>query len=147
MSRVSEPKNYRDGDDPAGTTVLCCEVPCSPEDGLWALPDLDLAERVAQSLGAVGLDVSAIGVEVRRIGALYPIYTVGHAEAQHTVESWLDGQARVVAFGRQALFAHDNTHHTLAMARAAVSCLRADGFDRERWHHEREGFRDHVVVD
>ena len=147
VSRVSEPKNYRDGDDPADTTVLCCEVPSSSGDGLWTLPDIELGETVAASLHRVGLEISAVAVHVRRIGALYPIYTLGHAAAQHTVESWLDRQDRIVAFGRQALFAHDNTHHALEMSKAAVACLRADGFDRERWRRERDGFRSHVVVD
>ncbi|WP_419855344.1 protoporphyrinogen/coproporphyrinogen oxidase [Candidatus Poriferisodalis sp.] len=28
IARLSEPKNYRDGDDPAGQSVLCAEIPC-----------------------------------------------------------------------------------------------------------------------
>ena len=28
IARLSEPKNYRDGDDPDGITVLCAEIPC-----------------------------------------------------------------------------------------------------------------------
>ena len=71
---------------------------------------------------------------------------------RHTLASELDRWATalpsVLTFGRQGLFAHDNTHHTLAMAYAAVECLRPDGgFDGERWERYREEFRTHVVED
>ena len=79
---------------------------------------------------------------------VYPVYRLGHEEHQRSLEAWADGRPELVLFGRQPLFAHDNTHHALAMAWAAAGCLRADGsFDRNRWHGEREGFRAHVVVD
>jgi hypothetical protein len=54
----------------------------------------------------------------------------------------------LLLFGRQALFAHDNTHHALAMAWAAAACLGRDAtFDHERWRAARDGFRSQVVVD
>jgi hypothetical protein len=41
---------------------------------------------------------------------------------------------------------HDNTHHALFMAQAAVSCLRDDGgWDQSKWMRQREVFRTHVV--
>ena len=39
VARLSEPKNYRDGDDPRGQTVLCAEIPCWPGDELWQSSD------------------------------------------------------------------------------------------------------------
>jgi hypothetical protein len=33
------------------------------------------------------------------------------------------------------------------MARAAVDCLTADGFDRAKWQHYRDIFATHVVED
>ena len=41
LSRLSEPKNYRDNpDDPQDVTVLCAEIPCSVGDDIWtASPD------------------------------------------------------------------------------------------------------------
>ena len=46
------------------------------------------------------------------------------------------------------LFAHDNTHHTMAMAYTLVDCLRADGaLDRDAWARARKSFEDHVVED
>jgi hypothetical protein len=50
--------------------------------------------------------------------------------------------------GRQGLFAHDNTHHTMAMAYTLVDCLRADGaLHRDAWARARKSFEDHVVED
>jgi hypothetical protein len=64
------------------------------------------------------------------------------------VEAWTASRDELVVFGRQPLFAHDNTHHGLAMGRAAASCLGPDGaFDRARWSAELRSFRDHVVED
>jgi len=54
----------------------------------------------------------------------------------------------VLTLGRQGLFAHDNTHHTLAMAYAAVGCLSPEGkFDHARWAEHRQEFETHVVED
>ena len=56
--------------------------------------------------------------------------------------------AGLVTFGRQGLFAHDNTHHALFMAYCAEDCLRPDGtFDRLRWQTYRRDFETHVVED
>ncbi len=56
--------------------------------------------------------------------------------------------AGILTFGRQGLFAHDNTHHALFMARCAVRCLGSDGgFQREKWENFREIFASHVVED
>ena len=49
---------------------------------------------------------------------------------------------------RQALFAHDNTHHALFMAYSAADCLAPDGsFDHARWAGFRKIFETHVVED
>jgi hypothetical protein len=54
----------------------------------------------------------------------------------------------LITFGRQGLFAHDNTHHTMAMAYALVDALRPDGsFDRDSWARARKAFESHVVED
>ena len=62
------------------------------------------------------------------------------------LDRWLGTIDGLVIFGRQGLFAHDNTHHGLYSARAAVDCY--DGrFDHERWASYREIFATHVVED
>ena len=66
VTRVSEPANYRDGDDPPDRTVLCAELPCSRDGALWRagndrLAGLvnDLFELSRIHSGALALDMGA----------------------------------------------------------------------------------------
>lgn len=149
VTRVSEPKNYRSGDDPVGRTVICAEIPCSRDDELWTSSDERLGHVVAEGLRAAGLpDPAPVAVEVERLPFAYPIYTLDYALHLEVVDDWVSGHERVLTFGRQGLFAHDNAHHALAMAYAAVDCLRpGGGFDLAAWRRAREGFAQHVVED
>ena len=149
FSRVSEPKNYRDSaDDPTDRTVLCAEVPCSEGDDIWTASDYDLGGMVADGLASVGLAVGPVDeVVVRRVPKVYPTYRVGFEADFDVVDRWADTSG-VLTLGRQGLFAHDNTHHALAMAWAATGALDADGsIDQQKWHTAREAFRSHVVED
>ena len=150
FTRVSEPKNYAMLDEPRGRTVLCAELPCAQSDAVWTLEDAALGDLVGEGLGAVGLPVrgQVSGVVVRRLPAAYPIYRRGYEPHFERLDAWLDGIENLLSFGRQGLFAHDNTHHTLAMAYAAVACLAGDGsVDRDRWAVDRHHFESHVVED
>jgi hypothetical protein len=78
----------------------------------------------------------------------YPIYRDGYEKPFGVQDKWANSLDRVLTFGRQGLFAHDNTHHALAMAYAAVDCLNDAGeFDGRRWKNYREEFEKHVVED
>jgi protoporphyrinogen oxidase len=150
MSRVSEPKHYRvSADDPRGITVLCAEVPCAV-GGVWwtASPDV-LGAEVRAALARSALPApEPVEVVVRRIPRVYPVYRVGYEQPFATLDRWATGLPNVLHFGRQGLFAHDNTHHALAMAWAAVDALGPDGrIQPERWTVARQAFASHVVED
>jgi protoporphyrinogen oxidase len=149
VTRISEPKNYRDGDDPGGTTVLCAEIPCSPEDRLWSAGDDELGNVVVDTLRVADLPEPRVrAVDVRRLPQAYPVYRVGFERDLDALYAWLESWPRVVTFGRQGLFVHDNTHHALAMAWAAVDALTPDGtLDPGAWSAARERFATHVVED
>jgi protoporphyrinogen oxidase len=150
MSRMSEPKNYSAARDPRGLTVLCAELPCDPGEESWSLSDEELGRRMRGWLAATGLSVTAPvrRVVTRRLGHAYPVYDRDYAERFDTMDRWLGGLDGLLTFGRQGLFAHDNTHHALAMAYAAADCLGADGvFDASRWALHRREFESHVVED
>jgi len=150
FTRISEPKNYSGRSDPPGRTVLCAEFPCSREDPVWNLEEAVLAAAVGEGLARVGLPLQTRVLEtaVRRLPSAYPVYTLGYEADLGRVEGWLDRVAGLVSFGRQGLFAHDNTHHALYTARAAVACLGGDGrFDRERWAGYKRVFAARVVED
>jgi protoporphyrinogen oxidase len=149
ISRLSEPKNYGLTGTP-NRTVLCAELPCSPDGPEWDLPDDDLGRVVSEALERAGLPLPAPVKEVvvRRLRQAYPIYRLGYETHFDAVDGYLDRFTNLLTFGRQGLFAHDNTHHALLMAYAAADCLGVDSrFDRRRWHDWRRVFATHVVED
>jgi protoporphyrinogen oxidase len=149
VARLSEPKNYRDGPDPAERTVLCAEVPATPGDARWSMASDELAALVAESAARSGLPaLDPMEVHVVRLPHVYPIYRLGHEADQATVESWMGDRPGLLLVGRQALFAHDNTHHAITMGWTAGAALRPDAtIDRSYWAAARATFRDHVVED
>ncbi len=150
ISRMSEPKNYRAAAHPAGQTVLCAELPSDPGQPEWALTDQDLGARLCGWLASVDLPVDAPvkTVVTRRLAHAYPVYDRDYERHFEVMDSWLSEIGGLLTFGRQGLFAHDNTHHAMAMAYAAADCLRPDGtFDRNRWSDYRVDFKSHVVED
>ena len=150
ITRISEPTNYRDSDtDPGDRSVLCVEIPCERGDRVWSASEEALVDLVTGGLATAGLPpVTLAGVVVRRLPRVYPVYERGFADRLTGLEAWADALPRITTFGRLGLFAHDNTHHAMAMAYAAVDCLGADGgWDARRWAAARASFRDHVVED
>lgn len=149
VTRVSEPKNYG-LTGPSGTTVLCAELPCNTSDPVWSLPELALRDLVCDALDRAQLPIRAPirRVVTRWLSHAYPIYLRGYRAHFDLLDTWIDRLEGVVTLGRQGLFAHDNTHHTLAMAYAAAECLDDGGtFDGSRWRAHRQTFETHVVED
>jgi protoporphyrinogen oxidase len=149
VSRLSEPKRYRDGEDPPDRTVVCAEVPCSVDDPIWRSSDTELQSMVERALAREGLPrLDTTAVVTRRLPRVYPIYRVGFERAMQRLDRWVSTQDRLLVFGRQGLFVQDNTHHVLAMGWAAADALGADGhFDDQRWLRARDRFAGHVVED
>ncbi len=149
ITRLSEPKNYADDDEPTGRTTLCAELPCTVGDGTWSRNDEELGRLVAQDLSQVGIPLASppASVTVRRLPQAYPIYLDGYQQHFGALDDWASALPRFLTYGRQGLFAHDNTHHALAMAYAAAECLGPDGFDERLWREHRRTFESHVVED
>lgn len=150
LSRLSEAKNYRDSeDDPPGRTVLCAEIPCDEGDATWCSDAATLADRLVADLARSSLpDPEPVAVEVRRVPRVYPVYRRGFEAVLAEAVSWATDLPGLVTFGRPGLFVADNSHHVLAMGRAAGECLRLDGsFDGVRWRRALDRFSGHVVED
>lgn len=149
ITRLSEPKNYSGATEPTGRTVLCAELPCAVGDSFWGLDDGTLGELVAEDLRRVELPLARppVAVFTRRLSHAYPIFRRGYESALGRLEEWLESLPGLTYYGRQGAFAHDNTHHALAMAYGAADCLGEDGWDRERWAEYRREFSAHVVED
>jgi protoporphyrinogen oxidase len=149
ITRLSEPKNYGLR-QLHGRTVLCAELPCSTEDAVWSATDEQLGRVVANALSVAGIPVRCAieAVASRRLAQAYPIYHRDFRAHFEAMDDWVNGLEGIVTFGRQGLFAHDNTHHALAMAYALDECIDRDGaLDCTRWTACRESFRSHVVED
>ncbi|MBI1790344.1 MAG: FAD-dependent oxidoreductase [Acidobacteria bacterium] len=149
VTRLSEPKNYSLVPLP-GRTVLCAELPCSRQDKVWTAGDEELGSLVTEALARFNLPVRAKvrRVAARRLPQAYPIYTRDYRRHFERLDQWAGGLDGVLTLGRQGLFAHDNTHHTLAMAYAAAECLDENAaLDRGRWAEHRREFERFVVED
>jgi protoporphyrinogen oxidase len=150
ISRLSEPKNFSSATEPRDKTVLCAELPSDPGLPEWEMSDEQLGKRLCDWMAQAGLPKPAgvLKVVTRRLRQAYPVYHRGYEERFELMDQWLGGVEGMLTLGRQGLFAHDNTHHTLAMAYAAVDCLSADGrFDHASWARHRKEFETHVVED
>lgn len=150
ISRLSEPKNYSNASEPREHTVLCAELPCLPDGPEWKKTDEELGQATCAALELCGIPVRAPvkRIVTRRLRQAYPIYRAGYERAFDAIDQWVAGQERLLTFGRQGLFAHDNTHHALYMAYSAVKCLNDRGrFDYQRWQSFRRIFETHVVED
>jgi protoporphyrinogen oxidase len=150
ISRLSEPKNFSSSSEPRGRTVLCAELPTDPGRPEWEMSDQELGRRLCDWMDRAGLPKPGrvSKVVTRRLRQAYPVYRQGYEERFDKIDQWLRGVEGLLTFGRQGLFAHDNTHHTLAMAYAAAACLSPDGkFDHARWAEHRKEFETHVVED
>lgn len=148
-SRLSEPKKYRDSDDPSGRTVLCAELPCDVGDGIWTASTDDLEALVSEELRRVELpDPAPMAAEVRRIPSVYPVYDQAGQAARAVIGRWAARQGRVITLGRQGLSVPDNLHHVLAMGSAAAEAIDPGGsFDNSRWRRSLNRFASHVVED
>jgi protoporphyrinogen oxidase len=150
ITRLSEPKNFTGATEPRGRTVLCAELPSDPGEPEWNLDDAELGRRLCTWLEQAGLPVR-VPVEkvvVHRLRQAYPVYRKDYDKNFATVDEWVGRLEGLLTLGRQGLFAHDNTHHALAMAYAAADCLLPEGmFDRKSWADHRREFETHVVED
>ncbi len=150
ITRLSEPKNYCDGEGPPDHTILCAELPCDRDDLVRGKSDHELGQLVCDALDAVGIPVQAPvrRVVTRHIRYAYPIYRRGYEVHFDRLDRWINQIDGLLTFGRQGLFAHDNTHHALNMGYSAAACLDENGgFDHTRWRAVRDVFEAHVVED
>jgi hypothetical protein len=113
------------------------------------MSDDELGRLLCRWLDGVGLQVRAPVRQVvtRRLRQAYPVYREGFDVHFSKLDQWLGGFKSLLNFGRQGLFAHDNTHHALTMAYRAVDCFTAGKFDWEQWSRLRKEFETHVVED
>ncbi len=149
FSRFSEPKNYRDGPDPADRTVLCFELPSTVGDGVWRANDQDLAGLVTDGLDRLGLPaVRVLETAVKRLPSVYPLLTVDDPVRHAADPSPSEVVPGVTVLGRQGLSVADNLHHVVDMALSAIDCIGpGGGWSNAAWADHRRRFAEFVVED
>ncbi|HPG40388.1 MAG TPA: FAD-dependent oxidoreductase [bacterium] len=150
ISRLSETKNYYASTQPQGLTGLCSEIPCNFGDELWNMSDAAITEKVLQELKQIDLPVQCHVRKAftKRLAFVYPIYDQNFADHLESLDKYILQISGLISLGRQGLFAHDNTHHTMEMAYRACECLdSALQWNAELWKKRREEFAGHVVED
>lgn len=150
FARLSEPKNYRNGPDPTGTTVLCAEIPATVGDPLWTSDDATLRDTVLDGLARSGLGAVPVEEVVTiRLPAVYPVLRPERSAARRRLLGWADDLPGITVLGRHGLVVADNLHHVLDMALSFADCLTctSPAPDPERWRRERERFETFVVDD
>jgi len=148
-ARLSEAKNYRNGDDPDDVTVLCAELACWVGDAIWTSPSEAIGQLVEEDLQRAGLPpTNQVHVEVQRLASVYPVYEHSTIDARELVNGWLSQPGRVVSLGRQGLGVPDNLHHVLAMGARGAAALDASGvINQTAWQDSLGEFARHVVQD
>jgi len=155
FSRLSEPRNYRDGPDPDGLTVLCAEIPCDRDDALWNADDGELTDLVLDGIDRLGLPPPRmLDVAVRRLPRVYPVIDRRRANARAELLAATERLPGVTVLGRHGRAAADNLHQVMDMALSAVDRLATDrrrtdgtGWDDEGWRSDLDRFESFVVED
>ncbi|MGH2367755.1 MAG: protoporphyrinogen/coproporphyrinogen oxidase [Chloroflexota bacterium] len=140
FNRVIEQKNFSPAMAPPDRTVLGMDLACDAGDVVFTASDEQLAALVLPALREAGLARQEQVVEVfsRRFAHGYPIYDFGYQEALTPLMDWLGRIPNLWLIGRQGLFLHNNTHHSLLMGyRAADAISLAEELaarDQSDWH-------------
>jgi hypothetical protein len=114
------------------------------------MDDAALGRFVAEDMARAGLPLQRppVAVHARRLKQAYPVYLKGYEVPFGVLDDWAASTPNMLVYGRQGLFAHDNTHHALYMAYAATDCLNGNGtFNHGTWADYRKIFATHVVED
>ena len=149
IARLSEPKNYRDGIDPEGLTVLCAEIPCWCDDDVWNSSDQKIGDLVMADLVKLGLPSARyVETQTRRLPSVYPVFESATMEERRRLLEWGQTLGNLIPFGRQGFLVPDNLHHTLGMGwDLAESIGEETELNFDHWRGSVERFKQNIVED
>jgi protoporphyrinogen oxidase len=148
FNRVAEQRNFSPDTVPGNRTVLVMDIPCDAGDRLFSADDATLRRIVVDGLDTAGLrnGASVRDFWTRRLSHAYPIYDLGFEAPLDRINAWALGLQNLWLAGRQGLFLHNNTHHSLLMGIEAAEAIRAGG-SRNRWIELQPTFAGFSVAD
>jgi len=122
LNRAYEPKNFDPSLAPPGYSALCCEVTARPGDAIAEEPSGTLAKRVIASLVRANLfrDDEVDAHFVHDVPWAYPLYTLDYRDRLRALFGDLSSVSNLLPCGRQGLFNHNNTDHSMSMGLAAA---------------------------
>ena len=123
ITRIHEPRNRCVTMAPSGCTSLVAELPCWPDDQIWAADDGALKAQVVGDLHRLGLldPARILGASVVRLVDAYPVLHGQHEAQVRRLLSWLARFENLQLAGRNARFAYLSLHESIAEGQAAVA--------------------------
>jgi protoporphyrinogen oxidase len=100
----------------SGNTLLTLEIPCSPGDKCWEMPEEELVELCCRDLTRIGLIVKETRIIKhfsKRIEKAYPLYDIGWKNNFQRIYNELKNIGGLFIAGRQGLFLHCNIDHCI----------------------------------
>jgi protoporphyrinogen oxidase len=147
FNRIIEQKRFGDAMLPAERTVLGGDIACDPGEAVYQASDPELADLVLPALEEAGLVRREQVVEVfsRRLPAAYPLYDLEYEAPLARAQAWLSRLENLWLIGRQGLYLHNNTHHSLLMGYRAADAITSGG--RAGWPATLDEFAAFRVAD
>ncbi len=148
FNRVVEQKRFSVDTVAGHRTVLIMDIACDADSAQFYADEKTLRDRVGAGLEAArlcGRD-EVVDFWSVRFRSAYPVYTRDTVAALAVVRSWTDSFTNLWLIGRQGLFLHNNTHHSLLMGYRAAAAI-GGGTTRIAWIEEVQSFSDFTVAD
>ncbi|HEV7700885.1 MAG TPA: FAD-dependent oxidoreductase [Pyrinomonadaceae bacterium] len=117
-----------------GSSILCLEFWCQPEDELWKASDDQLIKMAGDEIRSTGLigESEVLGGQVYRIERCYPIYRKGYQKMLKPVEEYLRTVDGLIVIGRYGAFKYNNQDHSILMGLLAAENV-ASGAENDLW--------------
>ena len=125
IHRMTEFKNFSDGNAPGCSTVVCCEITCRPGDEHWRL-DLEQAARIAErDLVRIGLLPEGLArpLTIARLPQAYPVYDLSYRHNLGILSRAISRVGNLHTTGRQGLYRYNNMDHSIAMGRKVAQAI------------------------
>jgi len=143
VHRISEFKNFSKLCAPPDQTLVCAEITCIPEQGLWRATPEKLRDIAVDDLSRVGLirREEVLSSFVKRVWHAYPLYDLDYEENLKPVMDFVHGLENLRSSGRQGLYRYNNMDQSIEMGhRVAHATLQVGDADFEAVATEQKYF-------
>lgn len=151
FNRAYESKTFDPEMGPEDRSVLCVELTVRPGDDLERESDESISNEVVDQMTSTGLFGKDEVDEtlVYRLPYGYPLYSLDYPEKLDTVFAGLRKIKNLLTSGRQGLFNHNNTDHSILMGLRSADCLIEHGTadPADPWYNTVDDFKHFRIVD